>query len=136
MMKKHEGPTRIIVAGGRNFDDYSMLKTVLDEILSKIDAPEIVSGHARGADLLGERYAAENNIPCMVFTADWKNYPIKAGFIRNTQMIEYVLQHNPMVIAFWDGVSHGTGDIIKKAENAEIERIVVCYDRKENQEKK
>ncbi len=119
--------TRVIVAGGRDFDDYTRLRAVLDEKLAGFEAVEIVSGHARGADRLGERYASEHGIPCVIFPADWKRYLLRAGFIRNTQMLEYAMGGNPLVIAFWDGNSHGTRDMIDKAKSAGVECVVIYY---------
>ena len=119
--------TRVIVAGGRDFDDYAMLSENLDRILAGRGHVEIVSGHARGADMLGERYAGEHGIPYMVFPADWKRFYTRAGFIRNTQMLEYASEKTPLVVAFWDGTSHGTKDTIDKAEKTGIECVVIRY---------
>lgn len=51
---------RIIVAGSTVFEDYELLKEELDRLIpdDKEDV-EIISGHAKGADILGERYAKE-----------------------------------------------------------------------------
>jgi hypothetical protein len=124
------GKTRIIVAGGRDFDDYALMKKSLDEIIKNYEDVEIVSGHAKGADLLGERYAGENGIPCAVFPADWKKHPIRAGFMRNSQMIDYALEETPAVVAFWDGESHGTKDTIDKAKGLNINVIIIDYQKK------
>ena len=127
---------RVIVAGSRDFDDYEKLKSVLDTTFSGLNQPvEIVSGHAKGADMLGEHYAVEKKIPYKVFPADWNKYPIRAGFIRNTQMIEYAMSETPMLIAFWDGTSHGTADTIEKAKKANIECVIVHYDSSSPEEK-
>ena len=46
---------RIIVAGTKAFEDYELLKRVLDKMIPDASADvEIVSGHAEGADLFGE----------------------------------------------------------------------------------
>ena len=119
--------TRVIVAGGRDFNDYAMLSENLDRILAGRGHVEIVSGHARGTDILGERYACEHGISYTVFPADWKRYHTRAGFIRNTQMLEYSSKKTPLVVAFWDGTSHGTKDTIDKAEKAGIECVVIRY---------
>lgn len=52
-----------IVAGGRDFTNYRLLKEKLDFPLSNTDKEEvtILCGKAKGADSLGERYANENN---------------------------------------------------------------------------
>ena len=119
--------TRVIVAGGRDFDDYAALRDVLDKKLDGLGPVEIVSGHARGADLLGERYAEERGIPCAVFPADRERLPLRAGFIRNTQMLKYAAQEKPLVIVFWDAVSHGTKDMIDKAKSTGIECVIIEY---------
>ena len=77
--------------------------------------------------MLGEKYAAERGFPCTVFPADWKRNWRRAGFLRNTQMLEYALQSSPLIVAFWDGRSHGTEDMINKARAAGVECVVVSY---------
>lgn len=49
---------KVIVAGGRDFNNYKGLSDSLDYLLKNInDDIQIVCGMARGADRLGERYA-------------------------------------------------------------------------------
>ena len=115
--------TRIIVAGGRTFFDYGLLKECLDEILPMHENVELVSGHANGADTLGEQYAKEHGLPCSLFPAEWSKYGSCAGFIRNSQMLEYAAKEKPLVVAFWNGESYGTKDTIDKAK----EMGITCY---------
>lgn len=120
--------TRIVVAGGRDFEDYQYLEESLDSLLSSIgDDIEIVSGHAKGADSLGERYANERGIPCKVMKADWKKYGKAAGIIRNQQMLDYASEATPFVVAFWDGLSKGTKDTIRRAVSRGIRLEVFRY---------
>jgi hypothetical protein len=82
---------RVIIAGSREFDDYELLKKYCNYYLSnKINNPDcrliIVSGHAKGADSLGERYAQEFGIPCEIFPANWDKYGKSAGYRRNLDM--------------------------------------------------
>ena len=109
---------KVIVAGGRDFTDYeylsNSLKTKLGEIYldqynPRSDYIEIVSGGARGADALGEKFAEEYKLPVKLFPADWEQYGKSAGAIRNRQMAEYA----DMLIAFWDGSSKGTKNMIE-----------------------
>ena len=126
--RRNKNVRRIIVAGTRDFDDYELMEKYLDKVLPLYDEEiEIVSGHAEGADKLGERYAKEHNIKCAVFPADWKSYGRKAGPIRNTQMIEYASLEIPEVIAFWDGQSHGTLDTMVKAQNRRMKCTAIIY---------
>ena len=115
--------TRIIVAGGRTFFDYGLLKECLDEILPMHENVELVSGHANGADTLGEQYAKEHGLPCSLFPAEWSKYGSCAGFIRNSQMLEYAAKEKPLVVAFWNGESYGTKDTLDKAK----EMGITCY---------
>ena len=98
---------KVIVAGGRDFNNYKVLNNVLTMLSHNID--EVVSGDATGADTLGARWAEENNIPVHHFPADWEKYGKQAGYIRNAEMGEYA----DALVAFWDGKSKGTGHMIK-----------------------
>jgi predicted Rossmann fold nucleotide-binding protein DprA/Smf involved in DNA uptake len=55
---------KIAVIGSRDFNDYDFLSESL-KFLSSNDT--IISGGARGADSLAERYAKENQINFVVF---------------------------------------------------------------------
>lgn len=114
---------RIIVCGGRDFNNYDLLKYNLDGIKTKYGISEIISGGSKGTDALGERYALEYQIQLRVFKADWQNEGKKAGPIRNLKMAKYATA----CIAFWDGKSKGTKDMIKKAIEFELVKKVVFY---------
>ena len=52
---------KLIVAGGRDFTDYKLLKETLDGFQQEYgNITEVVSGTAKGVDKLGEQYANEN----------------------------------------------------------------------------
>lgn len=96
---------RIAVVGSRDFDDDILMHQVLDDIVVK-QFPDvmIISGGARGADLMAEDYAKINGILCEIHLADWETYGKSAGFIRNDK----VIKNADLCIAFWDGKSKGT----------------------------
>ena len=119
--------TRIIVCGGRDFNDYELFRKNMDEIMAEYPEVELVSGHARGADMFAERYASEHNVPIAVFKADWEKYGRAAGPIRNRKMLEYALEEDAVVIAFWDGESRGTRNMVSQAEKAGALVTVVRY---------
>lgn len=102
---------KIIIAGSRDFNDYETLKKVCDFMLSRQDEVEIVSGTARGADQLGERYARERGYSIKQFPADWSKGK-SAGYLRNEDMAKY----GDALIAFWDGKSNGTNHMINLAK--------------------
>ena len=110
---------KTIIAGSRAFDDYDYLCVVCD----MIDISEIVSGTARGADSLGERYAAQNNIKLTQFPADWNKHGKKAGYLRNKEMAEY----GDCLVAFWDGESKGTKLMIDLARKNNLDVRVFLF---------
>lgn len=114
---------RVIVAGSRTFQNYPMLCKELDKIKEQID--EVVCGEARGADTLGSNWAYGNNIKIKSFPADWQKYGQRAGMIRNSEMADYA----DCLIAFWDGQSAGTQDMIDKMEKRGKEVHVIYYDK-------
>lgn len=118
---------RIIVCGGRDFSDRQLCFEVLDCIRTVDGEFEIVSGHAKGADTFGEEYAEANGVKVTIFKPDWKKYGKAAGPIRNGQMLAYALENNPLVIAFWNGKSRGTKNMIEQARKAGAEVRVVGY---------
>lgn len=73
-------------------------------LAKKYDLTCIVSGGARGADTLAERYASERGIKMLVIKPDWDRHGKSAGLIRNRDIIAQA----DVVIAFWDGDSPGT----------------------------
>ncbi len=120
---------RIIVCGGRDFRDKQKCFSVLEEVLGryKTDELEIVSGHASGADSFGEEYAKLNGIKSSVFKPEWKRYGRAAGPIRNKEMLKYAEEETPIVVAFWDGTSRGTKNMISVAQNDGAEVHVISY---------
>lgn len=108
---------KVIIAGSRNYTNYEELAARCDFLLSKTtDSIEIVSGTARGADKLGERYAAERGLSCARFPADWNKHGKSAGFKRNIQMAEYA----DALIAFPVGESRGTRHMIRTARQYDL----------------
>jgi predicted Rossmann fold nucleotide-binding protein DprA/Smf involved in DNA uptake len=104
---------KVAVVGSRNFNDYSYMHEVLQSFdYLKFEITEIVSGGARGADSLAERYARENNLPMKVFAAEWDKYGKSAGYKRNKLIVDYA----DVVFAFWDGESKGTQHSINLAK--------------------
>lgn len=102
---------RILVCGGRNYSDATLLIATLDNIVANIklmnenQSVRLIHGAARGADSLAAAYPAK-----------WDLYGRSAGFIRNTQMLEEGQPH--LVVAFPGGV--GTEMMIRIARKANV----------------
>jgi len=142
---------KVIIAGGRDFGFVApdMSYDELDEVVVQrqngydalfnyfadevphdgrdlLDAKhsfEIVSGKAKGADTFGEEFARVWSIPVKEFPADWDQYGKAAGHRRNYEMAKYA----DVLIAFWDGESRGTRDMIDTALREGLEIHVYRY---------
>lgn len=113
---------RVVIAGGRDYTNYDELKEVCDVyIKERYEDIEVVSGCARGADKLGQIWAKEYKIPIAKFPADWNNLGKAAGPIRNKAMAEY----GNILIAFWDGESTGTKDMIDNAHKNRFKEVLI-----------
>jgi len=118
---------RVIIAGGRNFYNYVTVKERCEFYLQnklKTHNVIIVSGHATGADALGEKFALDHNLQCELFPADWNKHGRAAGPIRNAEMAERA----DALIAFWDGKSSGTKSMIELAQRKGLQIAIVRYD--------
>lgn len=116
---------RVIVAGGRDFDDYDLLERKMDYFLSNITGQVIiVCGKARGADTLGAQYAKARNYKIAYYPADWKCEGKAAEYVRNLKMA----QNADALVAFWNGKSRGTKHMIDTAKNKNLKIRIVRYD--------
>lgn len=111
---------RVLIAGSREFNDISLFSTYLNNYLvehkltdySKI---QLISGGARGADTLAEKFAKTNNINIQIFKPDW-GIGKHAGILRNKEMSE----NCDLALIFWDGESKGTKNMISLLDNKNI----------------
>lgn len=106
------------IVGSREFVDYPLMR---QSILRHYPEPKrhvrvIVSGGAKGADTLGERFAMEFKIPTIIHYPDWNRYKERAGFIRNKSIVD----DSDVIFAFWDGTSSGTLSTITLARKQMI----------------
>ena len=102
----------VAIVGSRTFTNYQLLKDKCLRVLSRSKNVTIVSGGAKGADGLAERFANEFKLPVIVIRADWQTHGKRAGMIRNGQLLS-IASH---VIAFWDEESTGTSHMILNAK--------------------
>ena len=122
---------RLIVAGGRDFDNYCLLDSKLDYFTMRIDFKllEVVSGKARGADTFGEIWARERGVTVAEFPANWDKHGKSAGYIRNREMAEYSVANGNrgLLVAFWDGNSKGTRSMIDLGHSYGLDVRIVEY---------
>lgn len=116
---------RIAITGSRDFHDYSLLKKTMDHLTKRIKHPiMVISGGARGADRLAEKWAFERRHSRTIYHADWKEYRKQAGIIRNIQMAN----NADALVAFWDGESPGTRHMIDAAIKKGLLIRVILYE--------
>lgn len=118
----------LIIAGGREFRDYELLKKTVDRLLvNKLPNVRIVCGMAKGADELGYIYAKEKGLAVIEMPAKWKrpdgSTDRGAGHKRNAAMAGV----SNALLAFWDGKSKGTEGMIKVAKRVGLQIRVVRY---------
>lgn len=119
---------KVIIAGSRGFSNYKLLKEQCNKYLrekKKTSNIIIVSGHARGADTLGEKYAQDEGFALEIYPAQWKKLGKQAGYRRNEQMAEVA----DALIAFWDGESKGTKHMIDIMNAKNLQVKVVKYEK-------
>lgn len=103
---------KVIIAGGRDIDDWGLVNQAILESGYGPTTSEVVSGGASGVDGLGEAIADKCGIAIKRFPADWKKHGKSAGPLRNREMAKYA----DRLIAIWDGQSRGTANMIKEME--------------------
>lgn len=77
---------------------------------------EIVSGGAKGIDACAKQYAISSGIKLTEYLPKYEKYGRTAPLKRNIQIIDYA----DLVVAFWDGASHGTKFVIDNCKRRGI----------------
>lgn len=114
---------KYLIAGSRDFNNYNLLL----QVLSQYKKPDIIiEGGAKGADLLGKRFAKYNNIECKEYKADWNKYGKSAGYRRNAEMVNQ-LDKNDIAFIFWDGKSKGIKHTIDLCNKKNIKTIITYF---------
>ena len=123
----------VIIAGGRDCKPSRININLCYKLISKLEGDVILySGNARGADQIPWEMKKEYGCPVVGFTADWDFHDKRAGPIRNRRMLKGDGNPATHLIAFWDGKSRGTKDMIDIAREAGIKVKVFRYKSKEN----
>lgn len=113
---------RVLVCGGREYDNWNVFSNTLDFELAFGDKNVIIQGGAKGADFLARVWAKDRNVLFEEYPANWKKYGKGAGGVRNQQMLE---EGKPdLVIAFPGG--SGTADMVRRAKKAGVEVIEIA----------
>lgn len=118
---------KLIIAGTRTFSDPHLMQQALSNYLTKYQLYgrqiTVISGTAKGADAMGERFAEANNWQVIRMPAQWNRYGRSAGYKRNEEMAKIA----DGCICFWDGISPGTHHMIGLAYQYQLMVEVVNY---------
>jgi hypothetical protein len=116
---------RVIVCGGRDFDDRQWLWNGLDEIHDTIGITELIEGGAAGADRLAGQWVEYVNyvargpvIYHTVVPAEWEKHGRSAGWLRNVAMAD--LEPDYVIVA---PGGRGTQMMVDIAKRRDIPRI-------------
>lgn len=107
---------RVLVTGGRRFDDRIAVERTLDTLRRALGIACVIQGGAPGADALAREWAERNGIEVQTYEADWDHEGPAAGPIRNRRML--LLGKPDRVLAFPGG--KGTADMVRQAERAGV----------------
>lgn len=114
----------VIIAGSSGFEDYTKFENKCNYFLSeKIKTHNIVilSGTSYRITSIINQYSYEHNFITIPFDAEWGKYGKNAGNISNEKMINCA----DALIAFWDGKSTFTANLINMAKAKGLKTVVI-----------
>lgn len=112
---------RVLVCGGRDYDDRERVFQILDVAHEANPIVLLIHGGASGADALADEWQRSRRVRTRRYNADWLHHGKAAGPIRNQLMLDDGKPH--MVIAFPGG--RGTADMVRRAEKAGVPVVKV-----------
>lgn len=79
---------KVIVCGGRDYNDRGSVFAVLDRIHARVGVALVKHGQARGADRLAGEWAESRGVAVQAFPADWEGLGKRAGILRNIEIAD------------------------------------------------
>jgi len=110
---------KLLVFGGRDFNDREAVFKALDKVDKKRTVYLIVEGGATGADSLAREWAAERGACWLTFPVskkDWEKHGPAAGPMRNAEML--MLSAPDGAVQFPGGA--GTADMRRRCDKAGV----------------
>lgn len=107
---------KLLVCGGRDYEDRDAVFAALDRVHAKRPIETLGQGLCpTGADALAVEWARARGVRCIGFSANWREFGLADGPMRNQQMIDYGFDG---VVAFPGG--RGTADLVRRARAAGV----------------
>jgi hypothetical protein len=110
---------KVLVCGGRDFDDAALLDRAMCELDNAICITSVIHGGAKGADTLAGEWAKKHKIAVRAYPADWDKYGRRAGPLRNEQMLA---EGKPDFVLAMPG-GRGTAHMVSIAEAAGVKVV-------------
>jgi len=108
----------VAIVGSRDWKD---MEVVCAEVRRLPAGTVVVSGGARGVDKMAESEANAVGLVTVIVRPPWNIKGPSAGPIRNSVIARIA----DRCIAFWDGQSPGTADVIKKFDKKNKKYTVI-----------
>ena len=110
---------KLVISGSRDYNNKDVVWNALENSRFT-NVTTLLSGHARGVDLIGEEWAKSKSIPIELYIPHYQvENPKLAPLLRNITMAE----HGDALVAIWNHKSHGTEHMI----NQMIKQKKPCY---------
>lgn len=112
---------KVIVCGGRDYNDSDKVVAVLDCIHADRPITALLYGMARGADDLAKMWATMRGVKRYGFPARWEYHGRSAGLIRNQEMLDA----SPDLVVAFPG-ARGTADMVRRAKAVNVRVIEIA----------
>ena len=108
---------KLMIAGSRNINEFDISKHITNEI------DTILSGGAKGVDLLAENYADKHRLSKIILKPQYNLYGKAAPLKRNGELVKMA----DKILVIWEGESRGTKYTIDYAKklNKDIEIVII-----------
>lgn len=100
---------RVGIVGSRHFPD---LDRVADYVRSLPGSASLITGSASGVDATATRVARERGLPVRVIAASFEE---AGNAVRAADRNQRLIEACDVLVAFWDGASHGTRQTVERA---------------------
>ena len=103
----------VLVSGSRSIVDKDWVFGILEICCNKFSDVVIVGGGcSKGVDSFLREFSEYWGCEYVEMKADWKRYGKGGGFVRNTEMINFVKWKKGICVCLWDKESKGCKHVI------------------------
>ena len=106
---------KLLIVGSRNIKSFDLSEYI------PMNTDIIISGGAKGIDLIAEKYADDHKISKLILRPRYDLYKKRAPLVRNEKMVDIA----DMILAIWDGRSVGTEYTIKYAKKQNKKIVII-----------